>query len=83
MYYSKPDQHGNLYSDSRRLISTDNNNSGCPRINQRPLSTQTNNRLKFESDYDFEKANEQFKETLESLGIKLERHKLEGIKVYF
>lgn len=43
--------------------------------------TTTPNRLKFESDYDFEKANEQFKETLECLGIKVDRIKLQGILI--
>lgn len=43
----------------------------------------TPNRLKFESDYDFEKANEQFKETLECLGIKVDKIKLQGIIINF
>lgn len=36
------------------------------------------NRLKFESDYDFEKANEQFQEALQNLGFKLKTSKIEG-----
>ena len=73
-FYPKPD-YGNFYPARRRNCS--DNNLRCNRNQHFRPPTQNPNRLKFESDYDFEKANEQFKETLESLGIKLDRHRIE------
>ncbi|VDN25441.1 unnamed protein product [Gongylonema pulchrum] len=40
---------------------------------------QSKEKLKFESDYDFEKANEQFQETLNSITNDLKKSKLEGV----
>lgn len=45
-----------------------NNNSGIPSYRNNQKS-----RLKFDSDYDFEKANEQFQHTLNSLGLDIEK----------
>ncbi|MCP9263512.1 Cytokinesis, Apoptosis, RNA-associated [Dirofilaria immitis] len=39
---------------------------------------QSKEKLKFESDYDFEKANEQFQETLNHISLDLKKTKLEG-----
>lgn len=39
---------------------------------------QSKEKLKFESDYDFEKANEQFQETLNHISLDLKMTKLEG-----
>lgn len=54
-----------------------NNGSGIP-----PFRQNQKDRLKFDSDYDFEKANEQFQQTLNSLGLDLEKINFE-IGKYF
>lgn len=38
----------------------------------------TKEKLKFESDYDFEKANEQFQETLNNITVDLKKTKIDG-----
>lgn len=43
---------------------------------------QSKEKLKFESDYDFEKANEQFQETLNNISLDLKKTKLEGYSLF-
>lgn len=52
-----------------------NNNSVIPLFNRH----NQKDRLKFDSDYDFEKANEQFQHTLNSLGLDIEKINFENI----